>query len=54
MFEMHSKAVEGLKKTLGSPQLQTLIAMENLVMSYLDCGQEFLDDAHNLIIKVHN
>lgn len=50
--EIHMEAVEGLTRVLGPKHLQTLIAMEDLAISYLDCGEKYLEDAHKLIVEV--
>lgn len=50
--EIHMEAVEGMKKVLGPTHLQTLVAMEDLATSYLDCGEELLDDARELMLEV--
>jgi len=52
--EIHTEAVEGMKKVLGPAHLQTLVAMEDLAMSYLDCGEELLDDARELMLEVRD
>ncbi|CZR65421.1 uncharacterized protein PAC_15321 [Phialocephala subalpina] len=48
----HEQALEGLERVLGPTHLQTLIAMEDLAVSYLDCGEQYLDRAHELITSV--
>lgn len=50
----HLQALEGLKRVLGPTHLQTLVAMEDLAMSYMDCGEEFLETAHALMLEVLN
>ncbi|KAF2096847.1 tetratricopeptide repeat domain-containing protein [Rhizodiscina lignyota] len=50
--EIHTKAMEGIAKLLGPTHPQTLGAMEDLALSYLDCGQDRLDDARDLMLKV--
>ena len=49
---LHGEAYEGLKRVLGVSHLQTLIAMEDLAMSYMDCGEEYLEPAHNMMTEV--
>lgn len=48
----HAQALEGLKRVLGPTHLQTLVAMEDLAMSYLDCGEKWLASAHELMLEV--
>ncbi|KAF8851073.1 TPR-like protein [Acephala macrosclerotiorum] len=50
--DAHEEALEGLERILGPTHLQTLIAMEDLAVSYLDCGEQYLDRAHELVSSV--
>jgi len=50
--ELHEEAFEGLKRVLGVSHFQTLIAMEDLAMSYMDCGEEFRETAHQMMTEV--
>lgn len=50
--DAHEEALEGLERVLGPTHLQTLIAMEDLAVSYLDCGEQYLDRAHELVSSV--
>ncbi|RDL38843.1 Uncharacterized protein BP5553_03183 [Venustampulla echinocandica] len=50
--DAHTQALQGLRRILGPTHLQTLTAMEDLAMSYLDCGEEWLERAHDLMIEV--
>lgn len=51
-MEAHEQALEGLQKILGPTHLQTQIGMEDLAVSYLDCGEQYLDRAHDLMLYV--
>ncbi|RDW71577.1 hypothetical protein BP6252_08140 [Coleophoma cylindrospora] len=50
--DAHEQALEGLSRILGATHLQTLIAKEDLAVSCLDCGEAWLDRAHELMIDV--
>jgi tetratricopeptide (TPR) repeat protein len=50
--KVRTEVLEGLKKILGATHIQTLSAMEDLALSYIYCGEEWLDQAHDLMLEV--
>jgi hypothetical protein len=48
----YEEALEGLRQILRSTHLKTLVAMKNLASSYLFCGENLLDQAHELMLEV--
>ena len=50
--ELHSKAVTGMKRTLGPTHLSTLVAIENLAMVYLQIGEGLLSSGHDSMVQV--
>jgi tetratricopeptide (TPR) repeat protein len=50
--EVRAQVLEGLQNVLGPTHLQTLTAMEDLALSYIYCGEEWLEQAHELMLEV--
>ncbi|MCJ1311555.1 hypothetical protein MMC25_005228 [Agyrium rufum] len=51
--ENHTQAFNGLKRLFGPIHLHTLQAMEGLSQIYLQCGDQWLEKAHELMVEAH-
>lgn len=52
--DLHTEALDGLTRVLGPTHLKTITAMEDLAMSYLECGEKWLEKAQALMLDVHS